>query len=181
MDIKEYIKIIRKNAFFIVALTLIGALVAFYSTRFLSSGYKNEMVYFLTVSTQDKSGLNQRLDPTNITDTAVAILTSPDFLNETSITPLSIDAKKLAPQVIRLTLTSDDPGLSANSQDSVVGKFNQKITTLVPETSLKLQSVGANSQSVHDVLNNKILAVFGAMVGLLASLIIITIVRYLRL
>lgn len=181
MDLKDYIKILTKNAFFIIALTLIGAFVAFTSTRFLKSGYKNEMVYFLVINESENLDIGRKVDPTNITDTAIAVLTSPDFLNETAISTLTIDAKKLAPQVIKLTLTSNSLQLSETSQTPVVDKFNQKLNILVPDASLKLQPVGIQSQSFQNILNSKILTVFGAVVGLLASVIIIAIVRYLRL
>lgn len=181
MDLKDYVKILTKNAFFIIALTLIGAAVAFSSTGFLKSGYKNEMVYFLVISDSGNSLTSQKLDPTNITDTAVAVLTSPDLLNETAISSMSLDVKKLAPQVIKLTLTSQSPELSKNSQAPVVEKLNQKLTAFVPEATLKLEPVGEESQSFQQVLNSKILAVFGALIGLLASLVTVAIVRYLRL
>lgn len=181
MDLKDYIKILTKNAFFIIVLTLIGTTVAFTSTRFLKPGYKNEMVYFLVINGSENSLSSQRLDPTNTTDTVVAVLTSPDFINETAVDPLSLDAKKLAPQVIKLTLTSSSPQLSKNSQAPVADKFNQKLATLVPDASLKLEPIGVESQSYQNILNSKILAVFGAVVGLLASLITIAVVRYLKL
>ncbi len=181
MDLKEYITIIKKNAFFIIVLTLIGASVAFSSTKFLKSGYKTSAVYFLVISSQQNTSTNQKLDPTNITDTAVAVLSSPDFLNEVATNNLSLDAKKLAPQVIRLTLTSKDQQTSEKSLTPVVDKFNQKLASLISESSPKLEPVGVHGQSIHDVLNNKILAAFGATVGLLASLVIIAVVRYLKL
>lgn len=181
MDIKDYIKILTKNAFFIIILTLIGATVAFSSTRFLKSGYKNEMVYFLVINQPENSLQNQKLDPTNTTDTAVAILASPDFLKETAINALSVDVKKLAPQVIKLTLTSDNSQLSQSSQAQVATKFNQKVTTFITNGTLKLEPVGESPPSIHNALNSKVLAVFGALIGLLASLTSIAIVRYLRL
>lgn len=181
MEIQIYLKILRKNAFFIVAMVLIGAIIAFSSTRFLKSGYKNDMVYFLTVSGSSSPDTNQRLDPTNITDTAVAILTSQDFLNETGISSLSVDAKKLAPQVVKLTLTSESAQLSQDSQIIVSNKFNQKLTSFIPDASVKLEPVGSPSKSFQKILNSKILAVFGALVGFLASLVIITLSKYLKL
>ncbi len=181
MDIKEYIKILTKNTLFIIALTIIGAAIAFSSTRFLKSGYQNERFYFLIISQNENLENSQRLDPTNITDTAVSILNSPDFINEMAINTLSIDAKKLAPQVIKLTLTSKDPELSKNSQDPIVDKFNRKLTSFVPASSLKLESVGSPNQSYQNMLNNKVLAVFGAIIGFLASVVIIYVVRYLKL
>lgn len=181
MDLKDYIKILAKNAFFIIILALIGAAVAFSSTGFLKSGYKNETVYFLIISGTGNLDAAKKIDPTNITDTAVAVLTSPDFLKEASTGSLSIGAKKLAPQVIKLTITSQSPELSKNSQAPVIEKFNQKLAIFVPEASLKLEPLGEEGQSFQQVLNSKILAVFGALVGLLASLVIIAIIRYLKL
>src|SRR3989344_4816618 len=119
MELKFYLQIIKKNLALIASLALIGAFSAYFSTSFLESGYKATGTFYLSNNSSNEDQQRYNFDgyfsqstAINATDTTVAILTSSDFQKEFSGSQASVGVRKIAPQVIEITTTSQDQQLS---------------------------------------------------------------------
>ena len=178
MTLKDYIKILKDNLLFIVVICALTTTVAFFSTNFLKSGYIDKRTLFLTITNQDGTKQNI-IDTVNTTDTVVAILESPNLINKAP-SNISIDAKKQAPQIIDLTVTSSDPKTSSEASAEIVNSFNSKINELVPSYNLRLAQINQEKAPTQRILNNKVLAAAGAVFGFALSIMLIAIARYFK-
>lgn len=178
MQLKDYVKIFKDNLVFIVILCAVTTTVAFFSTNFLKSGYQDKKTLFLVVADQDSLKQNS-LDAVNATDTVVAILQSPNSINSAT-SGIAIDAKKQAPQLIDLTVTSNDPQVSRNAAAEIINSFNSKINEYLPGHSLHLEQISPNQTPTQRILNSKVLAIAGAVLGFILSIVFISIARYFK-
>ncbi len=183
MELKIYIKLIQKNLIFIGILTVIGIVLGFYVAGFLPSGYKQNQTLFVseTEKNETPNPLLKQDRALNYTDSAVSIIQSEDFLLSAQITNSQIEAKKLAPQVIKITLTSQSAEISKQDLSTIILKFNEKTQQLLGDKSIQLIPIGPTPTPNHFALNNKILASFGALIGIISSAAILALVSYLKL
>ncbi len=163
----------KKNIMFTLILVAIGMLGGFFSTGYLDSGFKYTKSYF--VYTQN---LPTSSDAEDYTDTAVAILQSNDFLNELKLDNVSLTTKKIAPYVITVSAKSEDITRSTQAIENLEKQFNDKAKNFTSQ-EFKLNSIGTPSSAQYQSLNNKIMAVVGALLGLLSSLVLLTIAKSL--
>ncbi len=157
---------------------MVSAAAAFFSTNFLKSGFADQKTLFLTIndSNQDKNNL----DSSSITDTIVAVLSSPNLINSQNKRGVSIDAKKRAPQIIDLTVTSNEPQLSTQTSAQIVDAFNSNIGQYVPGHNLQLAQISQDNTPTQRILNSKVLALAGAIFGFLLATLLILIARYFK-
>ncbi|MEK7581456.1 MAG: Wzz/FepE/Etk N-terminal domain-containing protein [Patescibacteria group bacterium] len=182
MEIKDLTSQIKKNLIFIAIITLVASSVGFSSTKFLKSGYQQQTLLFVKV--QDKNTLSEnspRVDSSNLTDTTVAILQSPDFASGADLGESQLEVRKMAPQVIRITVTAKNKDVSSQTSTKVIYSYNEKIKNLVPQANIELVGVGIPNDPTRQVLNSKIMAAFGASLGFIASLSILALAKYLKL
>src|SRR3990167_8112945 len=107
MELKDFLKILKSYLAVIIVLAIVGAAGGFYSTRYFSSGYHHIQDFFLVdPSVQSISVENIKSEnfftqekARDFTDTAIAILESPDFKSENIGTGDELIVRKLAPQV----------------------------------------------------------------------------------
>lgn len=177
MTLNDFLNMLRKNLVFIVFLILISAGVAFYSTGFLKSGFREEKLLFLTLD-DTQTSKDIRLDPTNSTDTAIALLNSGLKVVQPK---MSIDAKKVAPQVIKLSVESQDPGLAEQTATSLVETFNSQAKNLMPGHNITLTQIDQNQAPARQLLNSKVMAAFGALVGFVLAIMAIILARYFKI
>lgn len=179
MNLTDYIKILKENLLFIFIICAVCTIAAFFSTNFLKSGYVDQATLFLTI--KDQESLNQNsLDRSVVTDTAVALLSSPNLLNSQNANVIS-DAKKQGPQIIDLTVTSNNPQTAKDAKTQIINSFNLKINQYMPGHTLSLEQINQDQVPQARFLNNKILAIAGAVIGLILSIILISTARYLKL
>lgn len=180
MQLSNYLKILKKNFVFIVTLTALGAIVAFASTSFIKSGVIFERTLFVKI-TETSSNINLRVDVQALTDTTVAYLQSTDFLNSTGSDGASVSVRKQAPQVVKLTVTSQSAVTSKEISKAVTSTFNQRVKDLISTAQVELVETGDPNEPAIQVLNSKILAVFGAFLGFTLSLVVMAISQYFKI
>lgn len=184
MELKEYIAIIKKNILIIVIATVMGAAIAFYFSLNFQTGYKFEQSFFLTsqeTSADTAQNSYYSLEKArDFTDSAVAILQSPDFIGSLD-TNGSVAVRKLAPQVIKITVTAPDPQLAKSTMAKVVSSFNAAIGKLQPNSNFQINLVGKIPDSQPAGPSPKIVLAFGAVCGFVVSLIAIGLKTYFRL
>lgn len=180
MELINYINILKKHLAFILTLSILGAMVAYTSTSFIKSGVVFERTLFLKIIEND-SNSNTQLDVSALTDTSVAYVGSADFLNSANTHQAAVSVRKLAPQIIRLTVTSPSPETSREVSQNVVGIFNNRAKDLTTTAQVELLQTGEPNEPAKQVLNRQILAIFGAFIGATLSLVILMLSQYFRL
>ncbi len=190
MEISELINLVKKYIILIAILALIGGVIGASSANFFSSGFKHQRLYFLTdpvvasqiSDTPNSESFSLQEKSRNFTDTAVAILDSPDFKNEVLARGDSLQVRKVAPQVIRLTLVSNTPDTNFSKLQKVSASFNLKIQDLTASTpSSILKPVGLESSPVYSSLSRQVLFVFGVVLGTVFALLVIGLKNYYRI
>ncbi len=184
MELRQYIDIIKKNILIITLVTLLGAAVAFYFSLNFQSGYKFEQDFFLlsqgTLADTLQNSYYSAEKAINFTDTAVAILQSPDFANDLDIKG-SVATRKLAPRVIQITTITPDRQSAKTLMGQVVSSFNAKIGKLEPSSTFQINTIGKVPDSKPAGPSPKIVVVFGAAFGFVVSLVAIGLKTYFRL
>lgn len=182
MEANQIIKIVKKNIAFLLILASVGAILGYYSNKLLPSGFKQTQVFFVTNSHKQESSNFIGQDPAiNFTDSAANIIPSPDFLVSAQIYQSTVEVKKLAPQLLRITVTSAQAAQSQQDLDALVTGFNAKIPQLTGDDSIQLTPVGASPQAAYFALNAKILTLFGALLGTIVAITIVAVFQYLKL
>lgn len=183
MELKNLVKLLKQDLYFIVGLVLAGALIGLYSTRFLPATYRQSQVFF--ISGPEAAGSSQDLfykeeNARNFTDTAVAILQSEEFIK--SQAPIALEARKLAPQVIRITVQSASRENLTSSLENVSASFNQKIASLQEATrSSRLVPIAKAQEPSFFALNRATISAFGAVLGLIFSILSIALKYYFKI
>lgn len=187
MELSHFIKILKKYSLFIVILVVLGAIIGFLSSDFFASGFRRNQTYF--VSEKSQTGENtpnfnseayfQQEKLRNATDSLVAVLESEDFQNEALTSQDSLQVRKLAPRVIRLTYLSQSQENATANLDTVIDKFNDKITTLSEDnTNFQLKPIGASSAPIYSKLNSLTLLAAGALIAAAFALFIVGLKEY---
>lgn len=190
MELKDFLKIIKDNVITLIILVALGAFFGFYSTKYFASGYHHNQTYFLTdSSTQIQPQQNVKSEnffsqekAGNFTDSTIAILDSPDFKSEVLNTGDSLIVRKIAPQVIRLTLVSPIADSENPKLNTIVEKFNLKIKDLAGSTqSSELKAIGSAQPPSHSSLNRSVLTAAGSLLGILFAFFTIGVKNYFKL
>lgn len=201
MELKQYLTIFKKHWLFILVFALSGATVAYLFSAKLPSGYQQDQLFFISSSQTESEGYTfegyyGQEKARNFTDTAIAILESPEFLIETSIPDAKISAHKLTPQLVRITVTSTNPEAAAGLMPEIASNFNQKIRDLTEsdqtilsdktsllsdKTSLQITAVGPGSPTYYVAPSKKIYIPFGFAIGLTFAGFVIALKTYFKL
>jgi capsular polysaccharide biosynthesis protein len=187
MDIKKLTKTARENIYFIAAVIIVGAAIGWQSAKFFPSGYQSSQLFFIAgasfpASQNYPAAYFSQENARNFTDTAVAILQSPEFINGILPQGPSITIVKIAPQVVKITANSPNPGNLDQAITQVAKGFNQKIQDLSQNNlSSSLQAVAPPSQEAFFALNSKTLAAAGAVLGALFVLLVISLKVYFEI
>lgn len=181
MEFKQYLKIFQKNFIFIAILVISGLALGFYSSRILPSGYRQSQVVFVSDTQSNNPDFAQKQDRAiNFTDSASSIIPSEDFLNSISISQTSVEVKKLAPQVLKITTASQSAEKSRQDLENIISKFNEKTENFIGDKDIQLKPVGVTPEPTHFALSMKVLGVFGALIGFIASISIISLATYFK-
>lgn len=184
MEFKEYIELIKQNILIIVIAMVLGAVVAFYFSTNFQAGYKFEQDFFLspqeTSADTPQNSYYSLEKARDFTDTAVAILQSPDFVGSLG-TKGSVAIRKLAPQVIKITATEGDPQSAKTTVGKVASSFNAEIGKLQPSSTFQISTIGKVPDPRPAGPSPKIVLAFGAACGFVVSLVAIGLKTYFRL
>lgn len=177
MELINYLKLIRQYAAFILICAFTAAVLAYLASDSISSGYKKSQTYFLAID-----NINQVDNANELTDTAVAVIQSDEFKQESATFMVSFSARKIAPYVIKITFTSQNESSLAYQTQIVEKMFNEKLKSLSQNPpELRLVPLGAQNQITKTNLNKNVLAVFGIMIGALFAQLVIFAKTYLKL
>lgn len=184
MELTKFLKIFKENLAFIVIISLAVAAISTMSASFLPPLYSASRIYFVTGQSQ-KTSLNENYysqeNARNFTDTAVAVLQSTDFAAQVVKTGDSLTVRKLAPQLIKITISAKNPSdLNANIT-SIASNFNNKIAQLEGSPSSQLAPIGQIGKPTFFALNKPILFAFGLILGSALAIFIVGVKNYFRL
>jgi len=190
MDLKQFIKVIKKYALFIIILAVIGAVIGFYSTNLTAAGFQRTQTYIIDNQSQvSENTPNYYLESyyalqnlRDATDTYVAILQGEDFQKEAVGSGDSLQVRKVAPQIIRLIYTSNGEQNSFENLDKVVANFNSLIGNFSKGgSSVQLIPVGMTQKPVFSSVNSTTLLFAGAFVGIAFALFVVGLKEYNKL
>ena len=181
MELKEYLKIIKKYLTFIAICAVGGAALGAFSTKFLPKGYNLSQTVFLappqsiTQGTYNYEGFYAQEKARNFTDTAVAILESEDFKSEVTANDQALSVKKLAPQVIRLIAIGQSPASSQDLMAKTINTFNKKFI------DLSLKPIGQSPKPTFQASSRKVYTTAGFVLGLVTAVVVISLKTYFKL
>src|SRR5579872_298465 len=184
MEFKQYLELLKKNLIFIIIFTLGGLAIAILASKNLAQNYSQSETLFVssqqqTQNTQQDSAFYKEEEARSFTDTAVAVLQSPDFQNELSPNG-SISTKKDGPQVLTITASAQTPEESTTLLKNAITSFNNKLAGLNNQQTI-LKEIGTPSSPSLPRVNNKIAAVAGLIFGAAAAVVAISFKTYLKL
>lgn len=190
MELKKYLQIAKNNALLIVIIALISAFSAYFTAPHIESGYRVQSTFYLANQAQETTqpqsynfgGYFLQSTAINATDTAVAILESGDFQSQLKNLGTATTVKKIAPQIIEITVISQDPRLSDTQIKSVPEAFNKKMKELnTVGPTLTLSPISNQTNVSYHSLNSKVLALAGFALGIVFAFLILGLKTYLEL
>lgn len=186
MELKEYLNILKKNILIVVILVAGGTLIGVIMARAMPYGYQGSQTYILrsfAIPAQQDSNFeyyNQER-ARNFTDTAVAILESPNFKREeVQISGGNITVKKLAPQIIRVTAFSNRSDYVSPLLSRTIERFNSKLVTFGVD-KMNIEQIGQEDEPQLSKLNTKVTAMAGATAGFAAAILALSLKTYFRI
>ena len=187
MEFKEYIKIFKKNIGVLLLLVVLGVVLALMITYKLPSGYSQTRLFYIASekttpqTNYDYEGYYVQQKARDFTDTAVAILESADFISEVGILPVSLSVRKVAPQVLRLTVVAKDPQDANDAIEKISQSFNAKLVNLAGyDPALQIKPIGKAQPSYFSSPNKKILGVFGGSLGFIFGILVVGLKVYFK-
>jgi len=187
MEFKQYLKILKANIILIAIFALIGLAIALFASTKVSYSYKqSQLIYLETIADQNTpaqtfDGYYAQEKARNFTDTAVSILNSADFQSGLISQPLSIDTKKLSPQLIRITISIPNPQSQTDMLNQTVQSFNSKIKNITGSSYISAIVLSSPSPVAYSAPGKKVLAVAGLMIGFIFALCTIAAKTYFKL
>ncbi len=190
MELKKYLQIAKNNIVLIAIIALIGAFSAYFTAPRLQSGYRAQNIFYLSNQAQETTppqsynfgGYFLQSTAINATDTAVAILESGDFQSKLKNPGAATAVKKIAPQVIKITVSSQDPKIPNAQMESVPETFNKKMKELNPVgPTLTLSPISGQTDVSYHSLNAKVLALTGLFLGIVFAFLILGLKTYLEM
>ena len=177
MELRKIVIIIRKYLVFITALAFVGLVTGYQAKNYFPSGYRQSQLFFLT--SPQNNNASQNLDSSayfnqenarNFTDTAVALLASGDFSKNVFENDVSVNVRKLAPQILRITLESTSTKNLDQGLNKIELSFNSQIEKLAESTeSPQLKPAATPSPINYFAPNKLVLAAAGFILGFAAA------------
>lgn len=174
MELKAFLKILSKYLLLILAFAILG-LIAAYALAKAPQGAQVEQLFFIPPSADSadlQAAYYGQETARNFTDTAVSILESADFRSSVPAQG-QITARKVAPQLIRISATANDAGAAKNLMETTINSFNQKF----PQ---KLSAVGQGPHEVIPRPSKHIMLAAGLITGIIFALFVVSIKEYFK-
>lgn len=185
MELRQYIRIFKKNLLIIFVFSVAGAALAILLTKSLPGGFSQTQTFYVSSPIEgspEYAGFYTQEKARNFTDTAVAILESLDFKKELVSSGDLIRTQKVAPQVVRITTTSQDQQRARALMGSTVDSFNTKIQKLSgnqPQIQLKELTTADEPQKI--TRNKLVFAAAGLVLGTTAAILTVSLKTYFKL
>jgi|SRR3990172_7415119 len=187
MEIKQFLAIFKKYWLFILVFVCLGAAIAYLFTSTLPSGYRQEQLFFISSTQENFEGYNfegyyGQEKARNFTDTAVAILESQQFQGEVSAQNANISARKITPQLIRITVTADVPEEAEKLIPEIVSNFNRKMLDLIgTNETIQIKTISPPSPAYFVAPEKKIFIPATAAIGAIFGIFIVGLKTYFKL
>lgn len=189
MELKEYLKILKKEKLSIIVIVSLTLLIGIFYSLKAAPGYKIEQTFLIEATTSGiptptgTSSTLQLMSPQeearNFTDTAVALIKSKDLASNQPQT--AVTAEKVAPQLIKITVTSQNPMEAAMQIEKTVINFNQISKELIKGATLTLKPVGTIPEATLNKIDPKIIIGTSFFAGLTFALLAVSLKTYFRL
>lgn len=189
MELLNYLKVLRKNFIFIAIFAVGGFAVGSLVARNTPSGYNYEQTFFVapnktqTENTQaaffDFEGFYAQEKARNFTDTLTALVQTPDFKNGATLPQSSVKAQKLAPQLVKVSVTAPSVGEAKFQLERLIIQLDSKLASLGSE--IKIIPTGNPVEPVLTRLDPTLISTFSTILGIALSLVIISLKSYFRL
>ena len=189
MELREYLKILKKYLLFIIIWMLLGALLAVIVVKSTGRGTSWQQNFLVVVPSEplSVSGQNFRYEgyfaqekAANFTDTAVAVLTSVDFTGPFLPAGYSLSSRKVAPQLVRITAVGVSEAETKRLIAEAAGRFNQKMAEWQSPSPPRLVAIAQDPKPASAPPRKVVVSVFGAVVGTTFALTIIALKTYFR-
>ena len=191
LSIFEILTLLRRNIKMIIALTVVGGLLAFgYSKLLVAPTYQSSATVFIQPKVnQNQVNYTDLLTNQKLIDTYTQIAKSnlvmnqvyPNFVSkglskEDIVSAISVSSIKDT-EIIKFTVVTKDPSLSAQITNKLVGVFIEKVNSIMQLDNLKIIDTAVrNEEPVGPAtLRNGII---GALVGMMLAIGIVFL-RYL--
>lgn len=185
MELKQYLKIVKKNLLLVLVLSVAGAVLALLLTKSLGSGFFLTQTFYVSSPIEgspEYAGFYTQEKARNFTDTAVAILESLDFKKELVSSGDLITTQKVAPQVVRVTTTSQDRQRAKALMGSTVDSFNTKIQKLSGnQPQIQLKELASSDEPQKITRSKLVFAAAGLVLGATAAILTVSLKTYFRL
>lgn len=191
MDLKDYIKILKKNFLSLLILTALSVAIGMIYSQTTQPGYKLEQVFI--ISSQENQNPSQQIPQTNakleltspqqeardFTDTAVALLQSKSLNQGQPDT--NISAEKLAPQLIKITAFAPSSQEAKVQIERTLINFNRDLKDLITGQTLEIKTVGQTPIASLNIIDRKIILAVSFFIGLTFSVLVISLKNYFKL
>lgn len=191
MDLKDYIKILKKNFLTLLILTAVSVAIGMIYSQKAQPGYKLEQVFIISsqenqITSQQASQSSVKLEPRSpqqeardFTDTAVALLQSKSLNQYQAGTQISTE--KLAPQLIKITALAPNSQEAKVQMERAVIDFNRVLKELITDPSLEIKAVGTMPDASLNIIDRKIILATSVFIGLTFSVLVISLKNYFNL
>lgn len=189
MELKEYIKILKKEKLSISSIVGFAIIIGIFYSLKSTPGYKIEQIFLIeaTISalpaavsvSPQISAISPQEEARNFTETAVALIKSNDLAQNQFQTALS--AEKVAPQLIKVTVTAKSKYDAKIQIEKTVASFNRNIKELIKGDSVTLKPIGATPEASLSKIDSKIILALSFFAGLTFALLTVSLKTYFRL
>lgn len=191
MDLKDYIKILKKNFLTLLILTVVSVSIGMIYSQKAQPGHKLEQVFIISsqenqITSQQSSQSSLKLErrspqqeARDFTDTAVALLQSKSLNQDRPGNQISVE--KLAPQLIKITALASNPQEAKVQMERTVIDFNRVLNELITDPSLEIKAVGTMPDASLNIIDRKIILATSFFIGLTFSVLVISLRNYFNL
>ena len=187
MELRQYWKIIKKYLVVIVLFAFFGGIIAFVFSQKINEGVTLQKYFYVVAPRENNSqvynfeGFYAGEKARNFTDTAVAILESRDFINEVGRNSNSIGVRKMAPQVIRITVSANTLAAAEDTLTATSNMFNKKLIELEGDNNaIQIKEISQSAQTIPPTVNSKVTTTFGLVMGAAFALFVVGLKTYFK-
>lgn len=182
MHFQKLLKSVRSEIYFTLVVAVAAAAIGSQSAKFFPSGYNLSQTFIVTPPQDDQSAYYQQEMARNFTDTIVALAQESEFAKDILPGTVSMSARKLGPQIVRITLQSPSAQDLPATISKVAPAINTKVQALYQTTKVnQLQEASPPTPVSYFALNKITLALAGLLAGLLFSILTIGLKFYFKL
>lgn len=187
MELKEYLRILKKEKYSIITIVILSCVIGLFYSAKQVPGYKIEQTFLIEATRsavrQSEAAsispiISTQEEARNFTDTAVALIK--DQGSHTP-PPVSISAQKVAPQLIKIIVTAQNPREAQLFVQKTTDNFNQSLKDLIQESTITLKSVGDEPEAARNIIDTKIVFPLSFTAGLTLAILLISLKTYFRL